>query len=162
MSYYPHLTPTQTGSDNPIRIVNDIRKFKSKVPVNVYYTMRTYMTRHGDGPMRHEVKSSSELSENIKEFTNVTNKFQGEFRYGRISPKEIRTALKFDMNKWDGMRNIHHNLVITHADETDGKVLMHNGTYSCVGAAKCVGFNKNSLYVSYGPMNRDIKKYSDK
>jgi len=64
----------------------------------VYGVSRCYVTRHGNGPMPNETMASPfpNLRENtIKETTNVTNEWQGVFRYGIMTKELMEESFAF-------------------------------------------------------------------
>lgn len=78
--YYPHLTPSHTGLDNPINIM---KKMDINAPLNVVYVSRTYCTRHGAGRLDNEC-SKNDLNPEIVDTTNVPNPFQDSLRYAKL------------------------------------------------------------------------------
>lgn len=75
--------------------VVDLTNINNMLPkdqkIYVYGVSRCYVTRHGNGPMPNETMASpfpNVVENTIKETTNVTNEWQGVFRYG-IMTKEL-------------------------------------------------------------------------
>jgi adenylosuccinate synthase len=115
--YAPHLTASRTGLYNPAKFTE---KYGLKI-TGVTYVSRTYVTRHGNGPLPYELnRGKYGLPEDE---TNHTNEWQGEFRYGAhcdfITPvKEDLSLLSYPVNA---------SLLLTHINETDGKIVTPNG-----------------------------------
>lgn len=120
MPYYPHLTPSNTGSKNIESILNahGIRDYN----LEVVYVTRSYKTRHGKGFLNHEVEKEK-LGEFIMDSTNVTNEFQGELRYGYLDMGELNSAILNDVGILKGK----HGVAVTHLDQTDNKLLTSDG-----------------------------------
>lgn len=69
IGFFPHVTRANTGSKNLLTM---------GYSPELFLITRAYQTRHGNGPMTNE-NISHNISVNSKE-TNITNKYQGEFR----------------------------------------------------------------------------------
>ena len=110
---FPHLTPSSPGS---FFIHNDIEEM-GVVP-ELYYVTRSYMTRHGAGPMPLECKKE-DINKDIVDTTNGENKFQGKLRFGRINLIDLMERIENDASFYpEAMKNI----VVTHLNYTDGKI----------------------------------------
>jgi adenylosuccinate synthase len=63
--------------------------------LEVYYVLRSYMTRHGEGPFPSE---DPDLI--FEDRTNVHNQFQGGLRFGKLDYSLIREAINKDIKWW--------------------------------------------------------------
>ena len=108
-----HLTPSSTGSYNIADFINFIG-----APTDVYYVSRTYMTRHGAGPMGQECKKE-DINPNIVDKTNMPNPWQGDLRFGFINQESLGIRVEEDFKKY---ANANAHLVFTHTNYTNGKV----------------------------------------
>lgn len=86
-----HTTPSHTGCIIPIKIIEEYLLIDRchNINIEVCYVSRTYLTRHGAGPMDFaslgKEVSREELSENISsDDTNVTGPYQGSLRYAKL------------------------------------------------------------------------------
>lgn len=111
----PHVTKSFTGMTNVV----DICKEANIEHVNVYYVTRAYLTRHGAGPMESELKEKP--YKGIKEMTNVTNEFQGKFRYGNLNVRSMRDRIRTDLRGCGDALNITIKLAVTCIDQVDEK-----------------------------------------
>lgn len=84
----PYLTRSNTGLQN---VFDCLRTVKTPLDLDVYLVTRTYLTRHGDGPLWNEVKKPYN---NIEEPTNTINPYQGEMRYGFLNKSWYQQAFK--------------------------------------------------------------------
>lgn len=116
--YAPYLTSSKTGLTNPIKFLS---KRKMKLDEVVYVT-RTYVTRHGQGPLPCEcVMSDLGIEEN--DATNKTNMWQGALRYAKHDNIEtFLEEVKADTSSFEGTTS----LCITHLDETDQKMIFND------------------------------------
>lgn len=80
--FYPYVTRSNTTADNALAFIQGVREVR-KVGV-----MRSYMTRHGAGPMPTESKTSE-----FFERHNGWNPMQGPWRVGALDGPLIRYAL---------------------------------------------------------------------
>lgn len=103
--FHPHTTWSNTTPDNARRQLEDIR-FSGEV--TTLGIVRSYTTRHGDGPF---VTEDTELDEILYEYFNGTGPWQGHFRIGHFDPLAHRYALAA-IGGVDG-------LVITGLDRTE-------------------------------------------
>ena len=110
---FPHLTPSSTGGRF---ISNEINKMD--VPIELFYVSRSYLTRHGAGPMPGECLKS-EINDNIVDLTNVENEFQGGLRFGKLNMKSFKKRIERDAMFY---KNKTINCVFTHLNYTDNKL----------------------------------------
>ena len=143
--YSPHVTASKTGLYNPCRILGGM----GYIPDEVVYVTRSYVTRHGAGPLPNEC-DREKLGIMEVDVTNIHNPWQGSIRYGRHSKiEDFYKDIKVDMENLKGIKSWEstelnmktsagsaHNmdehktkciLMITHLDETKGKLLCEDG-----------------------------------
>ncbi len=124
MDYFPHLTRSHTGMCN-VRILCEQAKVTDIEP---YYVSRTYLTRHGAGPLPGEDPSMV-----FADDTNLHHPYQGKLRF---APLDVSRLLKRCQDDAKGP----FKLVLTHCDQiapTCVASLYANGpTRLCVSAQK--------------------------
>jgi len=109
----PHLTPSDPGLANPIKICNEIGVKNA----SVCYVTRCYTTRHGNGPLKDEM-SLEQLQLTVNDETNVYNEFQGNFRYARLDINSIQEAINNDSKEISNYNGIMtRQLAITCIDQ---------------------------------------------
>jgi len=103
--FFPHLTPSNTGSINPIKILKNIDFFDKDNELITYYVTRPYMTRHGEGPFPTEYDKFKEkyLVEDTQEI-NVNDGVQGKFRYGFLDKKLLRKTIDKDLQEYQYLK----------------------------------------------------------
>lgn len=157
--YHPHLTSTHTGIKNAIYMLEHYMQYIDAldefVPINIEicYVTRSYFTRHGDGRFDTECEKHEILSNNICEWTNIYNEFQGKFRYGYYDVDIIDKEIEFDLgfiNCTDLQYKI--SLAVTHLDESNGVLLCD--TYPATDLHTLD--NLYCIYESYGDKVNDI------
>ena len=99
---YPHVTPSHPGSQYVIEI---IRNFFERVNISEYitvnYVLRTFVTRHGAGPLPHEEDIKYILGKNGEgDSTNVPNEWQGTMRYAKYPEDFGLSQINHDRALW--------------------------------------------------------------
>jgi adenylosuccinate synthase len=74
---FPHVTHSNTGMKNVRELCMDFGLPAAK-PI---YVTRSYLTRHGKGPLPHEMQMPAW----VKDSTNVSHEFQGTLRYAPLN-----------------------------------------------------------------------------
>ncbi len=107
-----HTTPSHTGLAEPARILKG-----RDDDVEACYVTRTYLTRHGAGPMENECEKAV-ISADMIDRTNVPNPFQGTLRYGLLDTEALLGRIRED---FDGkLPGAACSLAVTHLNETGG------------------------------------------
>lgn len=112
--YYPHLTPSNTGIENPLNIISGLN---STLDIEVCYVTRTYLTRHGDGRLDGECEKS-EINPDMQDLTNVPNSHQGALRYAKLDEDSLKERI---LNDFSPMRKYGAkiSLAVMHTNEYD-------------------------------------------
>lgn len=113
-AYYPHLTPSNTGIKNSLKIIAEMR---CKPDIEVCYVTRTYLTRHGAGRLDGEC-DKQEINPDMQDLTNVPNPHQGTLRYAKLIEKSLEERILKDFEparKYCAKLS----LAITHENEYD-------------------------------------------
>ena len=100
--FFPHVTHSNTGMTN----VDELCAQAGITEKEIYYVSRTYLTRHGAGPLPGE---DSTLSYEDK--TNHETTFQGKLRFAPLGTHSIYTRIKQDAGSNP------FKLVLTHCDQ---------------------------------------------
>jgi adenylosuccinate synthase len=99
--FFPHLTHSYTGMRN-VRILCQQAGIDH---IDPYYVSRTYLTRHGAGPLFGEDPKMSYFDN-----TNLSHPFQGKLRFARLNTLELTKRCKADAAG-------DYKLVFTHCDQ---------------------------------------------
>ncbi|MGE4043426.1 MAG: adenylosuccinate synthetase [Acetobacteraceae bacterium] len=100
--FFPHVTRSRTGMTN-VRLLCAQAGISE---IDTYYVSRTYLTRHGAGPLPGE-----DTSLRFNDDTNVENPYQGAIRFAPLDVGGLRERCEEDA----GSRN--YKLVLTHCDQ---------------------------------------------
>ncbi|MBQ8965662.1 adenylosuccinate synthetase [Ruminococcus sp.] len=118
--FAPHVTASRTGLDEPLKFC---RRHGLVLDRAVYVT-RSYLTRHGAGPLPHEC-SPDEIGSISPDRTNLPNPWQGSIRYApHTSPEFFAEAVSRDLK---GRRPPAAVLAVTHLNETAGSLRFISG-----------------------------------
>jgi adenylosuccinate synthase len=137
MGHFPYVTRSNTGLRN-VKALQWELGFKFD---EIVYVTRSYLTRHGVGPF----KEFAELPGQIKDDTNINNKWQDSIRFGPIEQTEwsdMQKRIDLDLASNGFMRSpstVH--IAKTHMDQYINCNIL--GAY----------------YTSYGPTWQDVKTY---
>lgn len=146
LEYFPHLTPSNTGLENPVEMI--LRLFPES-DVETCYVTRPYLTRHGAGRLDNEC-SKEEINPYMEDLTNVPNSHQGALRYGKMNIGELiyRIHKDFsDRNDWK------ISISVTHGNEVSG--LFESVDNICLEDLK----NEfDIVYRSFGKTRNEIKQ----
>jgi adenylosuccinate synthase len=99
--FFPHVTHSNTGMKN-VETLCDRAGIAKK---EIYYVSRTYLTRHGAGPLPSEDSAMS-----FDDETNYPTQFQGQLRFAPLDAK-LRDRCKQDAGSNP------YKLVFTHCDQ---------------------------------------------
>lgn len=146
--YFPHLTPSNTGLTNPLKIIKNIKKDKN---IEVIYITRTYLTRHGAGKFPTET-SKENINANIVDITNIFNNYQENIRYGYFDEEDFLNRINKDLAQCD--INIDKSIFITHLNYTNNKLCCKNELKSIKDFFKNTNFN---IYLSNDENVNNIK-----
>ena len=100
--FFPHLTRSNTGMQN-VRSLCALAGIKD---IETYYVTRTYLTRHGAGPLPGE-----DPGMRFADDTNLEHPFQGTIRFAPLDVARLGERCRADYGS-DGFK-----LVVTHIDQ---------------------------------------------
>lgn len=101
--YFPHVTRSKTGLMNAMLLAEE-GKFGD---LHAYYVSRSYLTRHGAGPLPNE-----DPALRFHDSTNVYHLFQENLRFAPLDYAAMRGRVESD-----GRRAARTSLVLTHCDQ---------------------------------------------
>lgn len=112
----PHVTASRTGRTNIIHLTEKYHLTLDEV----FYVTRSYVTKHGAGPLANEI-----INHSFVDKTNIHNDWQGSIRFA--SWRDMNDML--DVIKQDiALKQTKNSLVITHLNETNGHMLFADNT----------------------------------
>lgn len=145
--FFPNVTRSNTTSKNAMKIISDNRLPEPQV----YYPMRSYLTRHGNGYMPNEKKDLC-----FEDKTNLSHKYQGNFRQGYHSLEMLKYAINCD-STFSGNEN--KNLFISCLDQTDDLILLDNKSVGIDEFIKLTKTKFTRVIVNHSPNEESIKEH---
>ena len=139
---WPHVTASRTGLTNVFHILKECGK---RLDEAVYVT-RSYITKHGAGPLKNE---SAKLASMFCDRTNVCNPWQGDFRYARFeSVEELVSVILSDLKSCP--YPVKAGLFMTHLNETNYQILLAEKDFSIMDLCKnaCIQDNFDEIFLS--------------
>lgn len=155
LKYMPYLTPSKTGLYNPALF---LKKRGLKIDELVYVT-RSYVTRHGEGPLPCQVRRE-ELAGVGADETNEPNPWQGTIRYATHENVEefMEPVLQdYARLKEFGMDGVELSILITHLDETMHKIFFDGHTMDIDDLKNELENQVDHVYCSY---SKDSTEYN--
>lgn len=125
--FYPHLTRSNTGAKN-VRLLCEQAGISK---VDLYYVSRTYLTRHGAGPLPGE-----DHNLHYNDNTNLDNPYQGKLRFAPLDHTALLSRIINDA------RSTRAFLAWTHCDQKEP--MEPEGDLWC-----------------YGPTRADVRDYGE-
>ena len=150
---FPYLTPSNTGIRNVLELAENMKVTE----IEAHYVSRTYLTRHGPGPLPNE--RDMELTCQ----TNKFNEWQGKLRYAPLDIEALLTRVNEDVNKHTHEKiKVYPNISFTHCDV--GRipfVFNHEGgqsinTIEAATIPNRIAENFQGL-TSFGPCSTDVR-----
>lgn len=155
-AWFPHVTRSHTG----LRNVCALAKEAQIDALNVHYITRTYLTRHGAGPLPHELPHLP--YPRITDETNIHNEYQGTLRFGWLDLDLLATTIHADLQKADAALAIHYGLAVSCMDQVDGDfVFIKDGAQQRTDAqgfiaALRAAVRPSFILASHGPSRSDV------
>jgi adenylosuccinate synthase len=157
--FFPHVTRSYTGLNNVLEIANDVG-IKS---LQVFYAARAYLTRHGAGPLPHELPAAPYAK--IVDKTNVNNMYQGSLRFAWFNFDLLQAALQKDLMQAQHIQVI-PNLLISCLDQLDEEIkFVKNNTVHALASEYFLAhvqahFPDFKIWGCHGPQRTAISELS--
>ena len=117
---WPHVTASRTGITNPLLLA---QAYGCRID-ECFYVTRSYLTKHGAGMLPNEF-TLQEYAAMEEDCTNRYNPWQGNIRYAKF--QDISSLVLPVSEDLAQCRDIPAaSLVVTHLNETGGKILLKN------------------------------------
>jgi adenylosuccinate synthase len=155
--WFPHVTRSSTGLKNAVTLA----KAAGIDTLAAHYVSRCYATRHGAGPLPHELPGKP--YEKVVDLTNVPNPYQGTLRFGWLDLDLLRKTIRNDLGHAEGMIDVAPALAVTCLDQADDRIqFIHEGVKCVAGAerfleAVSTAVPSAALFASYGPTRETVK-----
>jgi adenylosuccinate synthase len=130
---WPHVTRSRTGLTNVLHLMPQFQLQE----LSVTYVTRTYLTRHGAGPL------IGECDWQFSDRTNLPNRFQDQLRFAPLDWTAVQKSVEMDFNRARlSFAHLSGHLALTCADQ--------------LAPDKVPQFMPVS-YISFGPTREDVQ-----
>ena len=127
---FPYVTRSNTGLKNVLALAHEAEI----TDLDVTYITRAYLTRHGAGPLAHELPAAP--SGLIQDTTNIHNPWQGTLRFAPLDIDLLATTTADDLSDNNGNMRIRHGLAISCLDQIIGHhAYVENGQHKTADTA---------------------------
>jgi len=154
---FPYVTPSHTGLTNVVALLSECDIQQAVRPV---YVTRSYLTRHGPGPMYYPwVQDAHPFYEEMRpgwlddDHTNHYNEWQGYLRYGELSVTQLHYSIMKDM--YPAQRNTKVNVRNAHVAMTWANFETN------LNPCKFVGMPWKLKYESHGKTSNHVKEINE-
>lgn len=115
----PHLTPSHTTS---AAAAKRIRALQEPWDTQILYVTRTYLTRHGAGPLPTQCPMEA-INPAIVDLTNMPNPYQQTIRYGTFDAQAVLRRIDADRAAAkEILPDAKTALLVSHLNETEGRL----------------------------------------
>ena len=158
--YMPNLTASYTGSKNVVKLLNQL---EGEADTEICYVTRTYFTRHGAGRFETETAKDNldkRAGTELIEETNITNRWQGNFRWGYFDDKLFVKSINKDSRWLDDCKykNIERTVAFTHTNLTGGKLILMDRDIEIEQLVETMDENINRHYCVMGKTAADVNE----
>jgi len=117
--FFPHVTRSNTGLCNVVALAAELALTR----LEVSYVTRAYVTRHGAGPLPHELPEKPYPG--VVDPTNVPNAWQGSLRFGWLDLNVLSSAIVGDLADAELGLTIKPRLAITCLDQLGNEKMIY-------------------------------------
>lgn len=156
---FPHVTRSNTGLRNVVVLAREA----GLESLDVCYVTRAYVTRHGAGPLAHELPGKPWPA--VEDRTNAPNAWQGSLRFAWLDCDRLGEAIRVDLASGGGLVR-RSELLMTCLDQTPDNVecvvggkLRHLPRADLTRIA-CRSVN-GRVVASFGPSRDDVAALED-
>jgi adenylosuccinate synthase len=119
--WFPHVTRSPTGIKNVLALAAEAGIDR----LDVAYITRAYLTRHGAGPMPHELGQLP--YPRITDATNVHNDWQGTLRFGWLELELLAGTIRADLARNASAIKLSHGIAVTCLDQLEDEAVYAEG-----------------------------------
>jgi adenylosuccinate synthase len=154
---FPHVTRSRTGLEDVVELLGMSGVVDGEL--NAYYCTRSYVTRHGAGPLENELtrEQFEDLGYVIDDETNIDNQHQGSLRFAELDARQLMQRTSTDRlraRQINPSMELRKNYTITHLERCPDE------TWKSL----VIGIidNPTSFYTGYGPEAKDTIRGGNK
>lgn len=144
--YFPYVTYSNTG------IKNLLKYFKEGLDINLHYITRSYLTRHGAGPVENDKKPLFEVCDT----TNVYNEYQESIRSFILDIHEMCIRIYKDISLLDESYKPKSYMHMTHGQHTNN-ILYQRIEHGQIISGQFKNPNKEFTSISYDEITNPLE-----
>ena len=155
---FPYVTRSNTGLKNVIPLARDF----GVEHLDIVYATRAYTTRHGAGPLAHELPEKPYPG--IVDATNIANPWQGTLRFGTLYLDLLARTIGDDLSDLGSPAfTASTQLAVTCLDQVGGRVgwiqngVVASGTPAKLAAVAARVTGAERLIASHGPTRATLE-----
>lgn len=154
---FPYVTRSHTGVRNAATLACEA----GIDALEVHYVTRSYLTRHGAGPLPRELPAKPYA--NIIDATNIPNPFQGALRFAWLDLDLLKASVERDLADAPQGVRCDPRLVVTCMDQLGDKAtFVHKGQVVerhplCLLKTARQALGGEAIHASYGPTREDVR-----
>lgn len=123
--FFPHVTRSNTGLQNVVALAREA----GFAGLDVLYATRSYLTRHGAGPLPFELPEKP--YERIVDLTNKPHPYQGSLRFAPLNLDLLHEAVTADLAHATGQLEVQVTLGVSCCDQLGEHALYTRGGELC-------------------------------
>lgn len=154
---FPFVTRSNTGLKNVLTLAAEAGVSR----LDAVYVTRGYATRHGAGPLAHEL--SGPPCEGVQDTTNVHNPWQGALRFGTLDLSILARSIADDLSDAAvAPFPVAHRLAVTCLDQLDqcslylGGGQRRRGSPQALAQAAAEAVGAKGVITSWGPGRESV------
>lgn len=147
---FPYTTHSRTGLTNVVRLCRQWG-IEDLTPI---YVSRSYVTRHGAGPLMRQFPEGWDKFNNWSDETNVENRWQGKLRYARLDWDMLGQSVHDDLcyATLDFPYLKQHKFFFTHMDQQNAFDFAPKGVID-----SCYANGEETGWCSNGPTRNSVQ-----
>jgi len=126
---FPHVTRSHTGLRNIVALAGAA----GIDALEVFYITRSYLTRHGAGPLVGELYRLPYPA--VRDETNVPNDYQGALRFAYLDLDTLKTAIDHDLADHAAGLRVTPGIALTCLDQLEDRMHFRRGEHLQTGTA---------------------------
>jgi len=152
--WFPHVTRSNTGLRNVLALAQE----EGIDSLHVHYLTRSYLTRHGAGPLPHEQNAPPYTK--IVDLTNRPNPYQGGLRFGLLDLDLLGKTIALDGEGVPATMDLTRHVFVSCMDQIDERaVFFDNGALCRLAPTAFLArvqekIKAESVFASYGPTRK--------
>ena len=154
--WFPHVTRSNTGIKNVVALAEKM----GLEALDIYYLTRSYVTRHGAGPLPHALLEPPYSK--IVDPTNRSHAYQGELRFAWFDVDRFRATVAGDLTSCATSVALRPHVGMSCLDQLDDRATFFaegrrkTASGEAMLALTCEALEGGQAFASYGPTRHTL------